>query len=65
MTNGKLALEYCDKKLPVQVMRSNAGYYIGTCDDDGPVSRESCEYWRKQSDADDALINDSWTQLEI
>lgn len=65
LKNGKLALEHCKKRLPVQVMRSAAGYYIGTCDDDGPVSRESSEYWRKQADADSALQKGSWTQLEI
>jgi hypothetical protein len=27
------------------VLRSAAGHYIGTADDDGPVSRESVEYF--------------------
>ena len=63
--NGKMAFDYCKKRLPVQVMRSAAGYYVGTCDDEGPVSRESCENWRKQSDADSALKDSNWTQLEV
>lgn len=38
---GLLALEYCGKRLPLQVLQSAAGFYIGTMDDDGPCSRES------------------------
>ena len=30
---GQLALEYCGKRLSLQILRSNAGFYIGTCDD--------------------------------
>lgn len=61
---GKLALEYCKKRLPLQVLRSNAGYYIGTASEDGPCSRESAEYFRKQGDAEDALANGKWTQRD-
>ena len=61
---GKLALEYCGRKLPIQVMKSQAGYYIGTCSDEGPCSRESVEYYRKESDANTALANSSWTQRD-
>jgi hypothetical protein len=31
MSFGKLALEFCDEQLPLQVLESGAGYYIGTC----------------------------------
>lgn len=61
---GKLAKEYCRKRLPLQVLKSAAGYYIGTSDEEGPVSRESQEYWRKQEAAEYALANDEWTQKE-
>ena len=63
---GKLALEYCGVRLPLQVLQSQAGYYIGTFDPEGcgPVSRESCEYWRKESDAQLALSQRTWTQKE-
>lgn len=61
---GKLALEYCNKRLPLQVLRSNAGYYIGTASDEGPCSRESVEYFRKEGDATDALANGTWNQRD-
>ena len=61
---GQLALEYTQKRLPLQVLRSNAGYYIGTADDEGPCSRESCEYWPAQNQAEAALSSGEWTQKE-
>ena len=62
MKFGKLAQEFCGKTLEIQVMRSAAGYYIGTCSEDGPCSRESNEYFRKEGDAEAALSNGTWTQ---
>lgn len=63
MSFGKLALEFCDEQLPLQVLESGAGYYIGTCDKDGdPVSRESQEYFKSPELAADALQNGTWTQ---
>jgi hypothetical protein len=59
---GKLAREWCNVKLPLQVLRSAAGYYIGTFDDEGPCSRESDEYWDTRAEADDALQTNEWTQ---
>ena len=41
--SGALALAWTGKRLPLQVLRSAAGHYIGTQDDEGPVSRESVE----------------------
>jgi hypothetical protein len=59
---GKLA-EAAGKCFPLQVLKSRAGYYIGTRDDDGsPYSRESVEYWEKLSDAEAALVDGRWTQ---
>lgn len=62
MKFGQLAKEYCGKSLELQVLKSNAGYYIGTCSEDGPCSRESNEYFRKVGDAQAALTNGEWTQ---
>ncbi|EKY3918149.1 hypothetical protein RCI35_002019 [Enterobacter hormaechei] len=42
---GHLALFWVGKRLPLRVLRSAAGYYIGTTDEEGPVSRESIEYF--------------------
>ncbi len=48
--------------LPVQVLRSAAGYYLGTTASDGsPYSRESVEYWKKPLDAIVALDLGQWT----
>lgn len=50
-------------KYDVKVCQSNAGYYIGTTDEDGmPYSRESQEYWRSQQEAETALQYGEWTQ---
>lgn len=60
---GHLAKKYCNKDLPLQVLQSAAGFYIGTADDLGcPVSRESVQYWRKQEPAEHALSTGEWTQ---
>ena len=57
-----LALAYTGKRLPLQVHHSAAGHYIGTADEDGPVSRESVEYFRSQHAADHALTTGRWQQ---
>lgn len=60
---GQLAWEYCKVKLPLQVLKSQAGYYLGTRDEKGPCSRESREYWRNRRHADQALLGRrTWTQ---
>lgn len=56
----------------LQVMKSAAGYYIGTSyamhDDDGefightPGSRDSVEYYATEAEAQHALETKSWTQ---
>ncbi len=61
---GKLAFEYVGKRLEVAVLQSNNGFYIGTCDADGPVSRESLEYWPSRAEADKALEHGMWTQKD-
>lgn len=62
-THGLLALEHCKKRLPLQVLKSNAGFYIGTFDsEEGPCSRESVEYFRTREQAQMALNDSTWTQ---
>lgn len=61
---GKLAAEYCAKRLPVQVLESRAGFYLGTADHDGPVSRESVEYFSTHDAAHRALSQGGWTQRQ-
>ncbi len=59
---GKLARE-CGFRLPLEVLKSNAGFYLGTASPEhGPVSRESEEYWRTQEAAAAALESGEWTQ---
>ncbi|CAB5682073.1 hypothetical protein ABE607_17495 [Comamonas aquatica] len=60
---GRLAMAH-GKKLPLKVYRSNAGFYIGTYSDEGPFTRESVEYFRKEEQADHALATGQWTQKE-
>jgi hypothetical protein len=62
MTIGILAQKYCKLDLAVQVLSSNAGFYLGTIDDEGPCTRESAEYWRNRKDAEQALATGRWTQ---
>lgn len=59
---GYLALAYADKRLPLQVLHSAAGHYIGTTDMDGPVSRESVSYFRSHNAAYQALKTGRWQQ---
>lgn len=61
MQYGKLAMQI-GQRLPLQVLRSAAGYYLGTFDAEGPVSRESVEYWPQRTQAEDALRSGGWTQ---
>lgn len=47
----------------LKVLESGNGFYIGTTDKIGtPNSRESKEYWRKETDAAAALASGNWTQ---
>lgn len=57
---GQLASEG-GYRLPNQVLQSAAGFYIGTADDEGPVSRES-EYFSTHEEASNALNNGTWVQ---
>jgi hypothetical protein len=48
--------------LPLQVLRSAAGFYIGTRDQEGPVSRESVEYFPDEYTANHSMAANMWTQ---
>ncbi|EMR0646294.1 hypothetical protein JJP89_08360 [Enterobacter hormaechei] len=61
--SGHLALIHCGKFLPLEVLHSAAGHYIGTRDTEGPVSRESCQYFRSYAAAQRALERGGWSQL--
>lgn len=62
MPTGYLAQKYCKTSLKLQVLRSANGFYIGTCDELGPVSRESVEYYPTLDQAAEALFCSTWTQ---
>lgn len=59
---GLLAKAYCNKGLPLTVLQSARGYYLGTADDEGPCSRESVQYWPSQAKAEQAMATGMWTQ---
>lgn len=58
---GKLAAS-CGFQLPLQVLQSAAGFYLGTSEFGMPFSRESVEYWPSVDDASEALKTGKWTQ---
>lgn len=60
---GHLALVFCNKALPLKVLKSQAGFYIGTADD-LPVSRECDRYWPTEKEAENALTTGDWQQLK-
>ncbi len=75
MQIGKLAKHFCNEELPLRVLKSHAGYYIGTFKDFpegdipfeemekcGPFSRESVEYFPTEAAAIAALETGEWTQ---
>lgn len=63
---GVLAHCYTGQQRPLEVLRSAAGYYIGTlCEEDGmvlPLSRESAECFASAEEARRALADGCWTQ---
>lgn len=67
MQIGQLAYDILGQRLPLKVLRSAAGYYLGTFDDEeGPISRESAEYWATEAEAEAALASNGtgWTQRD-
>ncbi len=62
---GVIAFTLCGTRRPVEILRSAAGFYIGTTTDEGlPLSRESVEYWDHEDRALTALEDGTWTQRE-
>ena len=59
---GKLAKELCGVELSLTVLRSHAGFYLGTQDQGAPVSRESEEYFATRKLAEAALESGNFTQ---
>lgn len=67
VSTGLLARTWCEKYLPLRVLQSARGWYLGTADDEGPVSRESVEYWPTEDLAQIALEGEEgrdWTQRD-
>jgi hypothetical protein len=50
--------------LPLQVLKSGRGYYIGTANHEEPVSRESEEYFSTHEKAVQVFSSGAWTQRE-
>lgn len=62
-TYGQLAEQCIGAHIPVRVLSSPSGYYIGTADENGePLTRESEEYFFTKDLALWALHNNAWTQ---
>ena len=60
---GYLTYAGCARRAELQVLKSQAGWYVGTVNEDGlPCARESQEYWPSETLALEALTNDTWTQ---
>jgi hypothetical protein len=59
---GVLAQRWCGLELEVQVLKSSAGHYLGTCIPGETISRESQEYYRTYDEAQHALTNNTFTQ---
>lgn len=49
-------------KLDLTVLKSASGYYIGTANESGPVSRESVDYYPTPEAAQHALDEADWEQ---
>lgn len=45
----------------ITVLKSAAGFYIGRyCEEEGPISRESADYWPTFKQAQEALSSNCW-----
>lgn len=59
---GELASAFGWGHLELKVLKSAAGYYLGTfCPEEGPISRES-QYFASKAEAQQALDTNSWIQ---
>lgn len=61
--SGEIARKFGGLSLPLTVLKSAAGFYLGTKTAGGePFTRESAEYWRTDKEAQAALAKGGWTQ---
>jgi len=58
---GLNALRTTGERLELQILQSRAGFFIGTIDHEGPVSRES-GYYKTPQQAYDAMRSGNWDQ---
>ncbi|QRI93350.1 hypothetical protein JQN63_14260 [Delftia lacustris] len=63
--SGHLALVRAGKLLPLEVLHSASGHYIGTREGGRNVSRESREYFRSYAAGLRALKHGAWSQLTV
>lgn len=60
---GLLAGTFAGQMLPLKVLRSAAGWYLGTVAPSGePFSRESEGYYGTANEAERALVGGNWDQ---
>ena len=59
---GVTAMEYRGLQQPIQVLKSAAGFYLGTSENGLPATRVSYEYWRTIAEAEHALESGNWTR---
>ena len=59
---GQLAKIFGGQELPLEILPSRPGYYLGTQCDGEPYSRESREYYKTRREAEAALKSGQWTQ---
>ena len=65
MRHARNARDATGEVLPLQVLESAAGFYLGAAtEDEGPISRESLEYWPTRIQAERALASGDWNQLD-
>ena len=58
-----LSMKWCQDALPLEVLRSGAGCYIGSMHPtEGPSSRDSVRYWGSRTEAEAALSFGTWIQ---
>jgi hypothetical protein len=56
--------ETTEDGMELQILQSNAGFYIGTTFDGMPNSRESLQYWPTREAAAVALASGEWTSRD-
>jgi hypothetical protein len=60
---SQLCLKFLGEEHALHVCESAAGYYIGVISvTEGPLSRDSVEYFVTYEEADAALASGEWTQ---